>query len=1386
MNRIQYPAARSVIVLLCMVMSLWAQAQPCSTVQFTVQTIESRCRATGTIDITATGGSGQFNYRVTGPVNTSYTSSNSISGLTPGMYTVYVQDFLNGCVKQKDSVVIAGNYEDPRFSILATNISCKNANNGTMTAVDVTGGRQTFWFTIVAAPMAADLGRSNGNGFFSGLAPGDYAVKMEDSCGGIQTRRVTILPYDWWVESSSGTMASCSTANLSIELRDSRGNTTPDTVFNSFRYGWIRGAADTVWNTTPQFVANIGNRRAITLVVKDGCGNRVTVPWINTFKPAVDASVSTTQITCNVFSAQVTGVVNMNNPQFCLYDGQYTQLACNSTGTFSNLAQDNYTVEIRDLCYDTLIRRNFSLVNPKPDVTASPVVTRVNCNLFNVQIGGLVNFASPLFCLFKNGVQQSCNSTGLFKNLPNGTYEVQITDGCYDTTIIRVVDVQPLLPSLASGVSITNRTCTSFDVSVSGQTNLTSPIYSLWKNNTQVASNSTGIFTGLLYGDYCIRVKNSSTCYDTTIERCFTGVPPIPSVAANLSVTRDCDVIRLDVTGEQNLTNPQYCLFDSAGNPLGCNASGSFPDLPYGSYCIRVVNDPACYDTTIQRCIIVDKRKPSGGSVGQSNASCLSFDADFSGASNVTNPFYILKDSAGIAIDSNSTGRFTGLAYGRYCIDLRNDATCYDTVITRCFTGQKPRPSGGTASFSQMTCPSFTVRITGLVNFLNPVYTLKDSLGNIVGSNTTGIFDSLSYQRYCMEIKNDSSCYDTVITRCFNPSPPTPSVGQVSVYNLTCATFDAAMQGQHLLTNPVYNLMDSLGVVIATNDSGIFHDLPYGRYTMQVIDGCYPVPLTRNFKASKPPLTVSANAGGACEMGLTTIKVNLQYGSQPYVVTVYDPTNNVVGNMVSGAGIVEVRNLPALPQGMQYRVEVTDSCGRSGSSLVTPVLSEITKSIQFIQRCPSGLKPNGSSDLNVTVSSNNGPVYPVIIKRGNTTVNIPYANQAGRSFTFLDLEPNTYVVMYNLPGGCSNKVYDTVSVSPYAYPTIANAAVYQCSNNSFTVSAAINGGAPSFQYQIIGSTPTTPSINTGWQSSPVFTINNGETYSLVRLRAIDACGNAALNDANVLPLQNLVVSATSTCMSASTELKVDYVPNANYRWYKMSANRQDSSYLGNSNSYIVYNVSPSDTGRYKVVMTLNGGCLDREASFDLTGECIILPYRDIRLQGEKAGQQADLHWQVTGEKQVLRYEVEHATDPSGPFRYVGTVLPASPQGEHRYGFMHGQPADGDNYYRIRTISARGQAGYSNVVSLNWTSKKITVYPVPAAQTVYVSVSGKQPQDLKIQLYTLNGQLLQEKTERRVRTALLPVHRQNYAAGMYILRITDLGTGLVQTERIIFE
>src|SRR5215831_15643719 len=81
-------------------------AQDCSNLKATYSSIESRCTATGIIGINATGGSGNYNYKVIGPVTTSFTSTNSITGLSAGNYAVFVHDITTGCTIEKDSINI--------------------------------------------------------------------------------------------------------------------------------------------------------------------------------------------------------------------------------------------------------------------------------------------------------------------------------------------------------------------------------------------------------------------------------------------------------------------------------------------------------------------------------------------------------------------------------------------------------------------------------------------------------------------------------------------------------------------------------------------------------------------------------------------------------------------------------------------------------------------------------------------------------------------------------------------------------------------------------------------------------------------------------------------------------------------------------------------------------------------------------------------------------------------------------------------------------------------------------------------------------------------------------------------------------------------------------
>src|SRR5689334_14170935 len=97
-----------------------AIAQNCNAISITYTSKESRCVATGSITVNVTGGSGNYNYKASGIVSTPTTSSNILTGLPAGYYTIIVKDLTHNCTVQLDSAFIPGSYNDPRFQLTKT------------------------------------------------------------------------------------------------------------------------------------------------------------------------------------------------------------------------------------------------------------------------------------------------------------------------------------------------------------------------------------------------------------------------------------------------------------------------------------------------------------------------------------------------------------------------------------------------------------------------------------------------------------------------------------------------------------------------------------------------------------------------------------------------------------------------------------------------------------------------------------------------------------------------------------------------------------------------------------------------------------------------------------------------------------------------------------------------------------------------------------------------------------------------------------------------------------------------------------------------------------------------------------------------------------------
>lgn len=1149
------------LLLLCSLFvanDLYSQSnfEDCSSFSATYTTTESRCASTGSITVTASGGSGNYNYKVTGPVSTPITSSPVISALSPGNYTLTIKDITKGCVLTIDNINIAGTYIDPRFELSKTDASCTNGNNATISVINQANGRFPFTYRIIA-PSPSGIGTTNNTGVFTNLSPGEYYVQQKDSCGGIQTRSIVISNYTWSIYSNTVTKSNCNTITVTMNLSGNSGSTNNwGSAFSGFTYGYVINPGDTTWFTTKSFTLTRSPLRSVVLVAKDRCGLVQSLAWTNP-QPSFSSSIRSSNHACSTFTATAQGLSNLTNPQFCLKQGTTTI---------------------------------------------------------------------------------SCNNTGQFDNIPYGSYCLEMYDACYDTTITYCFTKSRRKPSVDADATISDMTCTSFTAAITGQSYLFNPLYCLYDNNNSLVNcNTTGLFTGLAYNSYCIKITSAAPCYDTVITRCFSVTRPVPLVADPSVSNRTCSAFDVSIPSVSNINSPYYCLNDSLGNVISCNSTGIFTNILYGSYCITITD---------------------------------------------ANP---------------GTG-------------------CTAVSINKCFTTRKRTPSVSSAvTITDKQCTVFSASVTNVRNFNNPQFCLYNNSNTLVSCNATGTFTDIPYGSYCMKIMN--GCNDTTITRCFS--------------------------------------------------------------------------------ASVDPVSVSASAAQSCIIGKTNITVTVWTGRAPYTAKILNPGNITIADAGFSTSTYTFTGVATMPAGNQYKVVVTDNCGATDTTLITPVASQFDRVVTTTGKCPSAQNQNGSGDIRVIVTSNIGSTTPVIIFKNGGSTAISYSSAISESansmqYTFNDLVPATYIIGYTITS-CGKSVYDTVTISNYKYPNLLNSAVYQCDNNGFSVNAVAAGGVAPYSYEIIGSYPSAPAITTGPQSSPIFNINTGSSYSLVRLRVVDGCGNGSLNDVGVLPLNNIsIISNNYDCYYNNITLSTDTIPNASYTWYKKAnATATDSTVIGSSLNYNLPYLLPTDTGVYIVKASVNTGCLTRLAYFSINADCggsiNVLPVKLVSFTGKADNKKTELNFSVTSEAGLQGYIVQRKNSTTNKYEDLGIIKSLNVREEHSYSFTDYNPYTGINEYRLLLRSTNGESEFSKIVQVSFNESSIvSAMPNPVSEVLNIQFRNHNDANYEITLFTANGQRVYLEKTGKISNKTIQVKRNaSMINGVYFLAILNTTDGTTHNEKLIF-
>ena len=607
-----------------------------------------------------------------------------------------------------------------------------------------------------------------------------------------------------------------------------------------------------------------------------------------------------------------------------------------------------------------------------------------------------------------------------------------------------------------------------------------------------------------------------------------------------------------------------------------------------------------------------------------------------------------------------------------------------------------------------------------------------------------------------------------------------PSInGSIQLLSSNCTTVSFQVTGNYL-TSPDYCLYDSLNVLIVCNTTGIFNNQPYGSYCVRVHDNCVDTTFTvcRTFT---PVKGISLSTSKPCSIGNAYVDVEFANGNSPFNIKIYHPNGSLSYSTTTSTNPYRI-TLPALPVGTKYKVVGTDNCGNKDSALITPDANLVTKSVTVIRKCPGSVWLNGTGDIKATCVSTFYQIVPTIIKKNGAVFNMGFSTLSGNTYTFSDLEPAQYIVEY-LQLVCNGKLYDTITVPPYTYPSQGQSALYQCDNNGFSLGSDVQGGVSPYSFQIIGSVPVAPSIISSTQTNPVFNINNGTVYSLVRLRTVDACGNATLSDVSVLPLQNIAITASLTCFYQNITLSVDTIPNATYLWYKKTT-ATDSVLIGSGLTYNFPFFMPEEIGVYVCKMIVNQGCVTSIASFVLDGNCggVSLPV-SIQLRGRKEGKNNQLLWDHANAKGVIRYVVERKTLDEEKFKVVNTV-PVNNKGS--YLFNDVTASAGKIFYRLKIIH-QDKEEYSNVISLSSDESSVMVFPNPVNDVVQISLSGERPMNYLIEILNIGGQPVYSKAITNTRTATVKYYRdKNLKTGIYILSIKNIDNGTAKVYKLMFQ
>jgi hypothetical protein len=474
------------------------------------------------IDVTVNGGSGSYTYLWNNGATTE-----DLSGLAPGTYTLTVTDTANGCQAQFSASIAA-----PSATVEVTDANC--APNGSIRVSGISNlpGTISYYLDGTVNPAGAD------SAVFHNLRPGSYRVELRSSTGAGLNQQVRVGGYD----SAPAVNGTVSGASISLEVSGGSG---------SYTYLWSHGA--TTRNLSGLEPGQYGVTVTDTL---SGCTATASFTIIGNSQPRAEVTDAACGANGSIQLHLPAGLQNL----VCTINNQPNPAGAQNT-LFSNLKPGTYTIKATASGGFSFQQRvTVGGTGPAPVVTGV-----VKKNIIDITVKG----GSGMYIY-----QWSEGSTTQdLWEVPDGTYTVVVTDAYSLCTTSFTATV--LVPG--AQVAVKDAECgANGAITVSGVKGGNGNYSYFINNKPNPAGAAEPVFGNLKPGTYTIRITdNSGFAYSTTVK--VAGYASAPAVTVKVKGR----LVDATVTGGSGMYIYQW----SEGS-----TTQDLMDVPDGTYTILVTD----------------------------------------------------------------------------------------------------------------------------------------------------------------------------------------------------------------------------------------------------------------------------------------------------------------------------------------------------------------------------------------------------------------------------------------------------------------------------------------------------------------------------------------------------------------------------------------------------------------------------------------------------------------------------------------------------------------------------------------------------------------------------------------------------------------------------